>query len=264
MNYWVDSAALKAKAMSHTAEMAQKYRQEIANSVKGVVDYPDSCILPAPSGMHPDMKVYFEKCDSVSMLEVLHRLGGGKMCVLDFADYMHPGGKFMQGSSAQEESLCHASFLYNVLKSEHVRELFYDKHKGHSNYCLYSNHTLYIPDVVFSVQEDIKCDVIICAAPNKNAIIRYHSYKLGEADRAMRERCNAVLQAAAMRRVDTLILGAFGCGVFGNDPGLVALEFKSLLAGRYAGSFKTVVFAVPDDMNGRYFDEVFSPVGWNK
>ena len=39
------------------------------------------------------------------------------ICALNFASYKNPGGKFMDGSSAQEECLCHESILYEVLSA---------------------------------------------------------------------------------------------------------------------------------------------------
>jgi uncharacterized protein (TIGR02452 family) len=56
------------------------------------------------------------------------------------------------------------------------------------------------------------------------------------------------LAVAAEHKVDTLILGAWGCGVFANDPGVVAGIFADLLTGDgpYAHAFSRVVFAVLD------------------
>lgn len=254
MNYWSDRVRLKSLAVAHTATMAQKFRSEIQCCIESTEDFADDAVLPCLCDKSDNMNVTFESTGSVETLESVYSFHGGRVCVLDFADYMHPGGKFLEGSGAQEERLCHSSFLYNVLKSDHVKQMFYDKHKGLSRKCLYSNHLLYIPQVLFD--ESVPCDVIVCAAPNKGAAIRYHQLSASDVNLYMRDRCNAVLQAAAYKRVDHLILGAFGCGVFGNDPQVVSGEFKSLLCGRYRGSFKTVVFAVPDERNGQYFRAV--------
>lgn len=58
------------------------------------------------------------------------------------------------------------------------------------------------------------------------------------------------------------MLGAFGCGVFGNDPYTVARGFKGLLTGEFNGAFTNVIFAVLDNsanqMNIKAFEEVFS------
>lgn len=254
MNYWSDKERLKALAATHTATMAQKYRKDILASVEGTEAFDDNLEMPKPCESKFATQVVFEQGGSVGVLESLCMTKGGKVCVLDFADYMRPGGKFLEGSGAQEERLCHDSFLYNVLKSERIRDMFYDTHKGAANKCLYSNHLLYVPQVLF--KESVPCDVIVCAAPNKGAAMRYNHVAPQEVNRCMRERCNAVLRAAAHNVVEHLVLGAFGCGVFGNDPVVVSVEFKSLLEYQYRGIFKTVVFAVPDEQNGQFFRAV--------
>jgi uncharacterized protein (TIGR02452 family) len=47
-----------------------------------------------------------------------------------------------------------------------------------------------------------------------------------------------------------IVLGAWGCGVFRNDPDQVASTFAALLAGEFAGTFAKVVFAVWDTDRG--------------
>lgn len=242
MTYWDNVAELKAKASSHTIKMAQLRSREIQKSIDEAVVYPADRYLDA-GGKLENTTISFVGLDSVAMLEAAKRVYKGRFCILDFADYMHPGGKFLEGSSAQEESLCHQSFLYNVLKSDSVREKFYNAHKGRSNKCLYSDELLYVPDVIF-LGEHVS-DVIVCAAPNKNAAMRYNGVSSCEVDHAMAGRCSAVLRAANYRGVDILILGAFGCGVFGNDPKLVARTFRGLLDGPFKSCFKAVIFAVP-------------------
>lgn len=50
-----------------------------------------------------------------------------------------------------------------------------------------------------------------------------------------------------------LVPGAWGCGVFRNDPARrVAAAFRALLepGGRFAGAFEHVVFGIPDRTRG--------------
>lgn len=254
MNYWVNHDDRRAKAVSHTQIMSGKYRKEIAWSIAHTQEFPKQPSESDEKKQFPSMTTLFECTDSVSAIKKYY-VDGEKICVLDFASYNSPGGKFIDGSSAQEESLCHESFLYNVLHSNDIVERFYDKHKGASEKCLYTSHMLYIPGVMF--RNSVPCDVIVCAAPNKKAAMKYHNVMPHIVDRAMEDRCAAVLKTAWQTGVDTLILGAFGCGVFGNSPSLVANAFGDLLSGPFAYCFKTVVFAVPDEANGHYFRELF-------
>ena len=64
---------------------------------------------------------------------------------------------------------------------------------------------------------------------------------------------------AAINRVDTLILGAFGCGVFGQDPIEVATIFKEYL-GKYPFVFDKVIFAIPNKESTNYlaFNEILN------
>jgi uncharacterized protein (TIGR02452 family) len=58
-----------------------------------------------------------------------------------------------------------------------------------------------------------------------------------------------------------LVLGAWGCGVFKNDPEQIAELFRSALAGRFRGAFTHVVFAVLDSSGETLgpFEQVFEP-----
>jgi uncharacterized protein (TIGR02452 family) len=64
-------------------------------------------------------------------------------------------------------------------------------------------------------------------------------------------------------RNETLVLGAWGCGAFGNDPLRTARDFRSALEGAYAGGFREVVFAITDWSDERRFlgpfRDVFAP-----
>jgi uncharacterized protein (TIGR02452 family) len=86
----------------------------------------------------------------------------------------------------------------------------------------------------------------------------------GAIEPALRRRAELILHVASAHKIDRLVLGAWGCGVFRNDPKLVATIFAELLkpAGKFAGVFPYVVFAVFDRSEGeityRAFAEVFN------
>lgn len=66
------------------------------------------------------------------------------------------------------------------------------------------------------------------------------------AEEVMRHRMAMSLAVFAGQECDHLILGAYGCGVFRNDPVKIAGWWRELLEGEFAGAFETVVFAVLD------------------
>ena len=168
----------------------------------------------------------------------------GKVAILNFASYKNPGGMFMKGSIAQEEALCHESNLYNILFDKRIQDMFYTPNQKRLNRALYNDNLLYTPNVQFFRGTSRRvADVITAAAPNKGAAQKYQNVSNKECDDAMRSRIRHILFAAIEEGVETIILGAYGCGVFKNDPKTVAQIFKEELVGC---PFKAV-FAVPGD-----------------
>lgn len=101
-------------------------------------------------------------------------------------------------------------------------------------------------------------DVITCAAPNKSAAQKYQNVSDEENTRVLRLRIKFVLDIAKNNQVNTLILGAYGCGVFGQDPKEVASIFKEYLENSHK-CFKKVIFAIPEGRDGNleFFKSVF-------
>lgn len=187
-----------------------------------------------------DKSIHVVNLDSVSAAYQEH----GTVAILNFASYKNPGGMFLEGSIAQEESLCHESALYNILSSDRLVKEFYEPNRRHLNRALYHDNLLYTSAVPFVHNGELRYfDVITCAAPNKGAAQKYQHVSDEACAYVMRMRIRSVLMAAIDWDADVVVLGAFGCGVFKNDPETVARLFKSELEGC---PFKTV-FAVPGD-----------------
>ena len=165
---------------------------------------------------------------------------------------------FINGSKAQEECLCYASYLYNVLL-EFVPS-FYDWNNKNKNRALYLNRGLYSPNIMFCGDGNcVLCDVITCAAPNKSAAQRYQRVTDSENTEVLKSRIKFVLDIAKENQVDLLILVAYGCGVFGQDAKEVANIFKEYLSTTHK-CFEKVVFAIPNgrDKNFEAFEIVFN------
>lgn len=251
MNYWNNKEQNTRRARIHTNEMEQAFSNRIKQCIKDTTIYNDG--FKYDKVVPQLMKVIVEPLDSVS---AIFKHCDGKTAVLNFASYKNPGGQFINGSSAQEESLCHASFLYNVLSQFSIE--YYDWNNRNKNKALYTNRALYSPDVVFVQGNDIcMCDVITCAAPNKKAAQKYCDVSDKDNRKALHSRIRFVLDIARKERVDTLVLGAYGCGVFGQDPIEVASIFKEMLQVSHA--FKKVIFAIPDaqSKNFKAFNQKF-------
>ena len=241
-NYFKRKDELTKKAREHTEEMRVKYKQEIKHSVASTTIYgPDEVVFD------DELKTPTENiilCDLTSGDAIEYYVEEGKRtAVLNFASYRNPGGRFIDGSSAQEECLCHESFLYNVLLHFPDYYMWNNKNK---KYSLYTDRAMYTKDILF--RDKIKCDVLTCAAPNPGSALKFHPKFVTKKDceNTMRERIKFVLDVAVANKVDVLILGAFGCGAFRNEPEYVAKYFHEFLKNHH---FEKVIFAIPRSVN---------------
>ena len=155
----------------HTKEMEKQFSDEIKTAIQNSVIYSiDNEFTPVETAASSEnnMTAIIIAEDSV---EAIMNYSQGKTAVLNFASYKEPGGGFMTGSRAQEESLCHKSFLYNVLRKF---QYYYDWNNENKNLGLYLNRAIYTPNVRFERGEKVEyCDVITCAAPNYSVGKKY-------------------------------------------------------------------------------------------
>ena len=163
----------------------------------------------------------------------------------------NPGGGFLNGSQAQEESLARASALYVCLLNHMA---YYDANR-HSRSLLYTDHMIVSPQVpVFRdaadqlLEEPWEVTIITAPAPNAGAIAKEQPEAIHQIETVFRRRVEQVLSAAVVFGQTALVLGAWGCGVFRNDPKMVARLFGEFLVenGVFARAFEHVVFAVLD------------------
>lgn len=203
-----------------------------------------------------------------------------KVAVLNFASATNPGGGVLRGSSAQEECLCRASTLYPVLNTKENLKRYYHLNRKEGT-PLHDDALLYSKDIVVFKSDDkeykilpksYKIDVITCAAPNlretpRNAFNEeVSSEPVTVSDEELfnlhYKRAKAIVMTAYANKVDALVLGAFGCGAFKNNPKVVAKTYHKLLVEeKYAMLFKKVEFAIYcnsyEDQNFKAFKEEF-------
>lgn len=260
---WNGKENRKEKAISHTSEMQEKYSEEIKNAFFGSRIYPEKYLKTEITYSPKNNKTKVEVINNY-IVEALLSIPGTSTeytTVLNFASYKNPGGMFMEGAMAQEEALCHDSFLYNVLSQKFFRENFYEPNQKKLNRALYNDNLIYTPDVLFEKDECWKyINVITCAAPNANAAKQYCNVSDDEIETVMYNRIKAVLRVAYENNTTALYLGAFGCGVFGNSAETVAKIFKKLLTTEFANVFEYIAFVIPDapDKNYLTFKSVFA------
>ena len=251
-HYWEDKESRAKEAMIHTKSMISHFSKEIQNSINNTNIYDQG--FESKLNIKRGTNIILENLDSVSAAAKYNK---GKVAILNFASYKNPGGMFLNGSKAQEECLCHSSYLYNVLSNF---KDFYCWNNQNKNRALYLNRALYTPNIMFQSKDEefFYCDVITCAAPNKSAAQKYQHVTDEENTEVLYSRIKFVLDIAKENGVDTLILGAYGCGVFGQDPKEVASIFKKYLTTTHQ-CFDTVVFGIPSgkDNNYKEFCSVF-------
>ena len=176
-----------------------------------------------------------------------------KVLCLNFASAKNPGGGFLNGSQAQEESLARATGLYPCISQ--MMEM-YEKNRNYSS-CLYLDDMIYSPQVpVIRDDNDRLLDkpflISILTAPAVNAgAVRKNGKKqeINKIESTMLQRTEKLLSVAAVNNYKVLVLGAWGCGVFKNNPEDVARYFHDHLLENplFTGLFEKVVFAVFDN-----------------
>lgn len=195
----------------------------------------------------------------------LWEAGEEKIFALNFASAKNPGGGFLNGSQAQEESLARATGLYPCLL-EH-REM-YDFNKGFGS-SLYSDYMIYAPQVpVFRDDQDellsefYPVSFLTAPAVNAGAVRDNEKNNISKISTKMKERTEKVLTVAHILDHEVLILGAWGCGVFRNDPSEVATHFHHFLAegGKFYNIFRKVTFAVLDNTKSQQTFQAFESV----
>lgn len=261
MNYWASRDRNIKEAREHHEKMLRKYPEEIKKSTKNTIVYGGEGESPertaGESGNHT--AVFWDKETADAVVCARHDCPDKKIAVLNFASYQNPGGKFLEGSSAQEESLCHVSTLYECLAAHPG---YYEYNRTHKNDSLYTDRALYVPDVIFETEDGDKVfsDVITCAAPNRRTYAKYFSSKFPDFDKRNREamvsRVSFIRDIAEENQVEFLILGAFGCGVFGQDQDEAAAIFQSVFSDT---SIPHIIYAVPSkfsDKNAEAFRNI--------
>lgn len=237
LNMIQENAALK-KAVEVSLQGAKLYGE--AESVECAGECAKSCAISV--SRHRTFE---------AARKLKSKYAGKRIAVLNFASATSPGGGVTNGAFAQEECLCRCSTLYPVLVKDDFIKNYYRFHRKRSDH-LYTDACIYAPDVTV-IKSDVEeparlpkkdwlaVDVITCAAPN----LWFDSQGVSREDllKLHLKRGERIIQVALANKVDILVLGAFGCGAFRNDPVVVAEAYRQLLE-KYGNQFTAVEFAV--------------------
>lgn len=220
-------------------------RADVARAVAGTVTFPPETDVAFPA-RGPASRTTYTVVNRTTLEACREWAAAGKRAAaLNFASATSPGGGFLTGARAQEETLARSSGLYACLRDNPMYPFSQAQHNA-----LYSHYVIYSPDVpVFRTDDGTLLEspypvtFITAAAPNAKRLERAARARIPG---VLTERLHKVLAVAAQCGHDTLILGAWGCGAFGNDPAMVAPLFGAALRGPFAGVFAHVEFAILD------------------
>jgi len=212
----------------------------VSRAVSGKQSLPPDALLPTPKARSfAEMRA---QVANETTLGASRRLveGGHRPLALNFANGIHPGGGFLDGARAQEEVLCRSSALYRTLLGDPLYEAHRKRPRPDS-----TDWAIYSPDVpVFRRDDGSELDrpwvlsFITCAAPVAT--------RIGQPESLLQKRIHRVLAIARAFGYSTLVLGAWGCGAFGNDPHRTAVDFRQALENDFRGAFSDIVFAITD------------------
>jgi uncharacterized protein (TIGR02452 family) len=246
-----ESYTLDGDVISLAASLKSMRDGTVLYTPKALATVLQSLMPPAPK----KTKIETRNCTTFAAAKSLVDDGYLNPLCLNFASAKNPGGGFLSGSQAQEECLARASGLYQSLKQE---KLYYDNNRS-CNSSLYTNHIIYSPSVpIFRNDDDAlllnpyTVSIVTSPAVNAGAVRRNEPAMTSQIRPAMEERIRSVLAVGRQHNHNTIVLGAWGCGVFGNNPSDVAQWFYDALQydHNFFGAFDRVVFAVFDREDG--------------
>lgn len=206
------------------------YSKHLLNSITTKHDFSEILTNQSPS----EKNIQVVNSDSVSALTEWYKVG--KTAVLNMASYKRPGGGVINGARAQEECLFRCSNLGHVISTD-----FYPLQ---DNELLWTKDAVFFKDVNYAYMKDVSVDVITIAAINLNGLGKFQITKYEE---LTKDKIRLMLSMAIKNNIDNIILGAWGCGVFGNEPDKMAKMFKDVLEEGY--KFNNVIFAIINDHN---------------
>ena len=232
------------KVFKDTMKKIEKnYKKETEELKKNVVVYSDACALPVAKNSTAKMAINFINMGTVATAYSL-KTENNRVAMLNFADAKRPGGWVEEGAPTQEENICRCTNIYPALHVQKCIDGYYKKNNvsGTDEHLVesYTNALIYLPDALI-FKDDVKytpitpkhVDVITSPAPcgyfpDAEKIILYRAY--------------GIIKSAIFHGVTDIVLGAWGCGVFGQDPIIVAKCFATVL--KDYPVFNSVTFAI--------------------
>lgn len=208
--------------------------------------------------LYHDTQIQVNQSSTIENAIAYHRYdSSSQICILNFADSTKPGGGYLNGRSPQEETLCRQTLLYPTLVGNQMYQYNIKnnlKVEG-SDVMIYSPNVYVIRnDKYKEIQHPFTVNIISSPAVDNRK-------KIHNSDQLMESRIRKIINLAAIKQNDALILGAFGCGVFKNNPFKIArIFYQVLVIENMKNYFKSVIFPIfKSEEKYMIFRNVFYP-----
>lgn len=289
---WDHHAFLNARRQGGGRFMLQKLRDgQFANTLEVVAEggyvteggievrLPDDSTMMENSMLYSgptdfvDQESHFEDADTVyevinndcmSVTEHLVR-EGYYPALLNLANGQRPGAGPVK-SNTQEEAILRRTNLFRSLYQFESIGLHYGVSQRPERYPLDERWGgVYTPDVVlfregepqgYKLKEDPVSFAVITVAAVCGPELIDDTHMSDRDAETTRCKIRTILRIGYLHRHDALVLGAFGCGAFGNPPSHMARLFRQVLEEEeFQRRFKKVVFAIIEDVySGNYYN----------
>ena len=245
-----------------TRKLSQTIYKDSTESMKKytkVYRDADDIIADKDMNINSNMEIRVIQGGTVSTADALAN-SDAKIAMLNFADAKRPGGWVIEGAPTQEENICRCTNLYETLVQPYCIKNYYkvnldfgvpdaEQHyvEPYTDCLIYSKDVAIFKDDI--TYDDIPVryvDVITSPAPCGN---------FKGVEPVLLHRMRGIVKSAYVNGVTCLILGAWGCGAFGQNPKVVSRCFAKVL--KEFPVFDSVIFAIrPTGDTGLYRKDV--------
>ena len=260
---------LRMDLYQNTIKMVQNggyYINNIFISIPNILSEEKSEYFDEPEKLyrHLNYKTEFSviNADCLETAELLIKTGF-KPCVLNLANRQNPGGGVINGAGAQEENIFRRSNLFLSLYQFTSYASEYGIRRHTKNYPLNRNTGgIHSSDITIFrgsekngyclLEKPYNISIVTVPAINRPDLIKRNGnfYIIDDLIDPTKEKIRTILRIGGKYSHDCLILGAFGCGAFGNPPNHVAELFKDvLLEKEFITNFRLIVFSIFEDHN---------------
>lgn len=243
------------KSRNERRDFFENFSDEVNNNLFDNLDWSEAVVI-FPENLDKNIKKTQSNKISFKLENVINTIETtSDSCVLVFCSAKNPGGGILQGSKAQEEEISlHSSWYFQIRNIEN----FYLK-KGenaiNTDKLLYVKKGFLLKNEYYFDIKPVEVSFIGSTAPNVKGMLE-QNFDIANVEDVMRKRVENVLKLAQISRRSKLILGAWGCGIFGLDPVIVAKIFNEKInEGWFSGE---IIFSINEKSILEVFENIIS------